>query len=150
MEASPVVNVKCESVKTVPQANHFVTEIKTEPEEQLDLNDFEVEKWNDSEDTDDVSVDDNSVHDDDDDDIDEIDDIDDDDFDVLDEEEEDEEKEDEDMEEGDDDEEEEELETKIMEFNGMKFECKGNYSQCPVCHKEIKSTFIFRHIRPVP
>ena len=47
----------------------------------------------------------------------------------------------------DDDDEEEEVETKVMEFNGMKFECKGNYSQCPVCHKEIKSTFIFRHIR---
>ena len=46
-----------------------------------------------------------------------------------------------------DDEEDSEVETKTMEFRGMTFECKGNYSQCPVCHKEIKSTFIFRHIR---
>ena len=135
MEGS-VLNVKCEDVKTVQQANHFVTEIKIEPEEEeehLDLNDFEVEKWNDgSEDdnTDDVSVDNDG------------DDDDDEDFDMSEADEKDAS-----GEEQDEEEEEEELETKIMEFNGMKFESKGNYSQCPVCQKEIKSTFIFRHIR---
>ena len=140
MEGS-VLNVKCEDVKTVQQANHFVTEIKIEPEEeeeQLDLNDFEVEKWNngsEDDDTDDVSVDNDE---------DDNDDDDDEDFDLLEAEEDDEK---DGFGEEEEEEEEEELETKIMEFNGMKFESKGNYSQCPVCFKEIKSTFIFRHIR---
>ena len=49
----PVVNVKCEAVKTVDLVANGPNElvIKAEPEDEeelLDLNDFEVEKWNQS------------------------------------------------------------------------------------------------------
>ena len=34
-----------------------------------------------------------------------------------------------------------------FDFNGMKIETVGNYSKCPKCDKNIKSTFIIRHIK---
>ena len=34
-----------------------------------------------------------------------------------------------------------------FEFNGMKVETIGNYSRCPKCDKNIKSTFIIRHLK---
>eukprot|EP00095_Tigriopus_kingsejongensis_P003311 snap_masked-scaffold355_size198070-processed-gene-0.17 protein:Tk03311 transcript:snap_masked-scaffold355_size198070-processed-gene-0.17-mRNA-1 annotation:"zinc finger and scan domain-containing protein 2" len=34
-----------------------------------------------------------------------------------------------------------------FDFNGMKIETNGNYSKCPTCKKNIKSTFIIRHIK---
>ncbi len=38
-------------------------------------------------------------------------------------------------------------EVKVFEFDGMTIEQKGIYSKCPKCLKDIKSTFIFRHIK---
>ena len=35
----------------------------------------------------------------------------------------------------------------MFEFDGLKIEQKGQYSKCPKCFKDIKSTFIFRHIK---
>ena len=34
-----------------------------------------------------------------------------------------------------------------FDFNGMTIETEGNYSKCPKCLKNIKSTFIIRHIK---
>ncbi len=34
-----------------------------------------------------------------------------------------------------------------FDFNGMTIETEGNYSKCPRCLKNIKSTFIIRHIK---
>ena len=34
-----------------------------------------------------------------------------------------------------------------FEFDGMRIETIGNYSKCPKCRKNIKSTFIIRHIK---
>ncbi len=34
-----------------------------------------------------------------------------------------------------------------FDFNGVEIVSKGNYSKCPRCHKNIKSTFILRHIK---
>lgn len=34
-----------------------------------------------------------------------------------------------------------------FEFNGMRVETIGNYSRCPKCDKNIKSTFIIRHLK---
>ena len=123
------VNVSSDK-SLIQDSNATILEFKLEPvdvdDEQLDLNDFEVEKWDvsDPEESRDEDITDEEAN--------APDSTSDEDFVAEEEEEED-----------DDDEE----ETKIMDFNGMKFECKGNYSQCPICHKDIKSTFIFRHIR---
>merc|ERR1719300_678203 len=38
-------------------------------------------------------------------------------------------------------------ECKIVEIGGMKVETYGDYSKCPKCFKNIKSTFIIRHIK---
>jgi hypothetical protein len=38
-------------------------------------------------------------------------------------------------------------EKKSFDFNGMTIETSGNYSKCPKCEKNIKSTFIIRHIK---
>ena len=37
--------------------------------------------------------------------------------------------------------------TKTFDFDGVEIETKGNYSKCPRCEKNIKSTFILRHIK---
>lgn len=34
-----------------------------------------------------------------------------------------------------------------FDFNGTRIETVGNYSKCPTCKKNIKSTFIIRHIK---
>ena len=38
-------------------------------------------------------------------------------------------------------------ECKIVEIGGHKVETYGDYSKCPKCEKNIKSTFIIRHIK---
>jgi len=38
-------------------------------------------------------------------------------------------------------------ECKIVEIGGFKVETYGDYSKCPKCEKNIKSTFIIRHIK---
>merc|ERR1719499_1147587 len=39
------------------------------------------------------------------------------------------------------------LELKIVDIGGHKVETYGDYSKCPKCEKNIKSTFIIRHIK---
>ena len=34
-----------------------------------------------------------------------------------------------------------------FEIGGLRIESRGNYSRCPKCKKDIKSTFIIRHIK---
>ena len=34
-----------------------------------------------------------------------------------------------------------------FEIAGLRIETRGNYSRCPKCDKDIKSTFIIRHIK---
>ena len=34
-----------------------------------------------------------------------------------------------------------------FEITGLRIETRGNYSRCPKCKKDIKSTFIIRHIK---
>ena len=46
-----------------------------------------------------------------------------------------------------DDDEDDNQETGSFDFNGMKIETVGNYSKCPKCKKNIKSTFIIRHLK---
>ncbi len=48
---------------------------------------------------------------------------------------------------GEDEEEEDNGERGSFDFNGMTIETVGNYSRCPRCDKNIKSTFIIRHIK---
>ena len=38
-------------------------------------------------------------------------------------------------------------ECKVVEIGGLKVETYGDYSKCPKCEKNIKSTFIIRHIK---
>ena len=38
-------------------------------------------------------------------------------------------------------------ECKVVEIGGLKIETYGDYSKCPKCEKNIKSTFIIRHIK---
>jgi hypothetical protein len=47
----------------------------------------------------------------------------------------------------DDDDDDEGSVGKLFEFDGVEIETRGNYSKCPRCLKEIKSTFILRHIK---